>query len=185
MEGKRLIFDIRLGPNDCTNRVPRRFPTADLRGLIEDIRQNKFLDSVTIPRQWNNQDNLNTWGTHQGKTQGGVCKQMVFFQATSKGQQVQTLIQHKQERKCKIHQGRDGRHKTQNTAIQCSSNLWQIFCKEYSTPYFAKVLVAGNKTIKYLPKYGGNLHGNRDMCMHHILEKCRNQNCQFYHVQAK
>ena len=23
------------------------------------------------------------------------------------------------------------------------------------------------------------------MCMHHILEKCRNPNCSFYHAQAK
>ena len=42
---------------------------------------------------------------------------------------------------------------------------------KYSTPYFAKVLVAGNKTTKYLPKYGGKLHGKREIRMHHILEK--------------
>ena len=24
-----------------------------------------------MPRQWNHQDNINTWGTHQGKSQGG------------------------------------------------------------------------------------------------------------------
>ena len=59
------------------------------------------------------------------------------------------------------------------------------FLQKYSTPYFAKLLVAGNKTTKYLPKYGGNFHGKRDMCMHHILEKCKNQNCSFYHAQAK
>ena len=59
------------------------------------------------------------------------------------------------------------------------------FLQKYSTPYFVKVLVAGNKTTKYLSKYGGNLHGKRDMCMYHILEKHRNPNCSFYHVQAK
>ena len=59
------------------------------------------------------------------------------------------------------------------------------FLQKYSTPHFAKVLVAGNKTTKYLPKYWGNLHGQRDMCMHHILEKYRNPNCLFYHAQAK
>ena len=57
--------------------------------------------------------------------------------------------------------------------------------EKYATPYFAKVLVAGNKTTKYLSKYGGDLHGKRDMCMHHILEKCRNPNLSFYHAQAK
>ena len=52
-------------------RGPRRLPTSDLEGLIEDVRQNKFLDSVIILRQWNNQYNINTWGTQQGKSQGG------------------------------------------------------------------------------------------------------------------
>ena len=59
------------------------------------------------------------------------------------------------------------------------------FLQKYSTPYFAKVLVAGNKTTKDLPKCGGNLHGKRYMCMHRILEKCRKPNFLFYHAQAK
>ena len=45
------------------------------------------------------------------------------------------------------------------------------FLQRYATPYFAKVLIAGNKTVIYLPKYGGNLHGKRDMFIHHILKK--------------
>ena len=56
------------------------------------------------------------------------------------------------------------------------------FLQKYSTPYFAKVLVAGNKTTKDFPKYGGNLHGKRDMCMHQILAKFRNPNLSFYHA---
>ena len=59
------------------------------------------------------------------------------------------------------------------------------FLQKYSTPYFAKVLVAGNKTMKDFPKYGGSLHGKRDMCMHQILEKFINPNISFYHAQAK
>ena len=45
------------------------------------------------------------------------------------------------------------------------------FLQKYATSYFAKLLIAGNKTVRDLPKYGGNLHGKRDMCMHHILAK--------------
>ena len=30
------------------------------------------------------------------------------------------------------------------------------FLQKYATPYFEKVLIVGNKTTKYLPKYGGN-----------------------------
>ena len=59
------------------------------------------------------------------------------------------------------------------------------FLQKYVTPYFAKLLIAGKKTVRYLPKYWGNLHGKRDMCMHHILEKYRNPNCSFYHTQSK
>ena len=65
--------------------------------------------------------------------------------------------------------------------VKSMANLLQ----KHSTPYFAKVLVEGNKKTKYFPKYGENLNGKRDMCMHQILEKCRNPNCLFYHAQAK
>ena len=50
LEETRLFFDQQMGPNDFTNRGPRRSPTDDLGGLIEDIRRNKLLDSVTMPR---------------------------------------------------------------------------------------------------------------------------------------
>ena len=81
LEETRLFFDQRLGPNDFTNKGPQIFSTADLGGLIEDIRWNKFLDSVTMPRQCNNQENGNKWATHHGKGRGGggVCKQMGVF----------------------------------------------------------------------------------------------------------
>ena len=79
LEETQLFFDIWLGPNDFTNRGPRRFPRADLGGLMEDVRQNNFLDLVTMPRQWNNQENINTWGTHQGNIQGrGYASKWVF-----------------------------------------------------------------------------------------------------------
>ena len=38
---------------------------------------------------------------------------------------------------------------------------------------------------KIFSKIWGKLHGKRNMCMHHILEKYRNPNCSFYHEQAK
>ena len=49
LEETEILFYQWLRPNDFTNRGPQRFPTADLGELIEDARQNKFLDSVTIP----------------------------------------------------------------------------------------------------------------------------------------
>ena len=86
LEETRLFLDQRLGPNDFTNRGPRILPIDSLGGLIEDVRQNKFLDSVTMPRQWNNQENLNTWATHHGKIQGGNMQENGIFQLPSKSQ---------------------------------------------------------------------------------------------------
>ena len=94
-------------------------------------------------------------------------------------------MQHRQERGYKIYKGKVWQ--TQNTEHRhpVLVKFMAKFLQKYLTPYFAKVLVAGNKTTKDLPKYGGNLHGKRDMCMHHILEKCRKPNFLFYHAQAK
>ena len=50
------------------------------------------------------------------------------------------------------------------------------FLQKYATPYFAKLLITGNKTVGDLPKYWGKLQGKRDMRMKHILEKCTNPN---------
>ena len=88
LEDTRLSFYQRLGPNDFMNKGPRRFPAADLGGLIKGVRRNKLLDSVTISRQWNNQENENKWATHHGKGQGGGgVMQSIFFQCrqNSKG----------------------------------------------------------------------------------------------------
>ena len=74
-----MFFDQRLEPNNFTNRAPRRFPTADLGGLISNVRRNTFMDSVTMTRQWNKQDNVNTWVTHHGKTEGGNMQENGIF----------------------------------------------------------------------------------------------------------
>ena len=69
--------------------------------------------------------------------------------------------------------------------ITLPSSAHQIYGEvpeKYATPYFAKLFIAENKTVRDLPKYGVNLHGKRDMCMHHILEKCMNPNCSLYHA---
>ena len=180
-----MFFDQRLGTNDFTNRGPRRFPTSDLGGLIEDVRREKFLYSVTMPRQWNNQNNMNTWGTHQGKSQGGNMQATGVFPDNV---QRPTYLEPYSTQSRKGIQNLQGKGwQTQNPEHRhlVLLKFMTKFLQKYPTPYFAKVLVAGDKTTKDLEKYGGNLHGKRDMCMHHILEKCRNPNCSFYHAQAK
>ena len=68
---------------------------------MEDVQQNKFLDSFTIPSKWNNQDSVNTWATHHGKIQGGAGGGMQVnggFPVPFKGQRVYTLTQHKKDK---------------------------------------------------------------------------------------
>ena len=59
------------------------------------------------------------------------------------------------------------------------------FLQKYATPYFEKVLIARNKTGQDLPKYGGNLQGKRDMCMHHIIENSVKPNLDLYQCTSK
>ena len=47
-----MFFAQRLGPDDFVNGGPRKFPMAELKGLIDDVRQNNPLDSVTITGRW-------------------------------------------------------------------------------------------------------------------------------------
>ena len=55
---------------------------ADLGNLIEDVWFKKFLGSVTIPRQWNNQENGDNWITHYGKGhEGNIQANGVFSSA--------------------------------------------------------------------------------------------------------
>ena len=67
---------------EICKRGPIRFPTSNLGGLIEDVRRNKFLVSVTMPMQWNNQENVNTWVNHHVKIQGGNMQENGVFPGT-------------------------------------------------------------------------------------------------------
>ena len=60
--------------------------------MIEDVQKNKLLGSVTMPRQWSNQDNVNTWATHHGKTQGEVYNQWGFSRYLPKGNGLRPLL---------------------------------------------------------------------------------------------
>ena len=57
LEETQQFFGMRLGPNDFTNGGPGLYPTVELGGLIEDVRRNRPLESVTLPRQWKFQEN--------------------------------------------------------------------------------------------------------------------------------
>ena len=76
LEETRLLFAQRLRPDDFVFGGTRRFPMAELTGLIDDVQKNKPLDSVTLPGRWNFknegrfgyniQGGANTWLRKQG-----------------------------------------------------------------------------------------------------------------------
>ena len=181
LEETRLFFGQRVGLNYFTNKGPIISPTAYLGGLIEDVRSDKLLDSVTMTRQWNNQDTENNWATHHGKGHGGNMQANGVFSGAvqiPKGPDpyssptVNGIIDQKP-------QGKGWQAPNPEHCHSVFIKFMARFLQTYSTPYFAKVLIAGHKTVRYLPKYWGNLQGKIYMCMYYILEKCMNPNCTF------
>ena len=114
------------------------------------------MDSVTIPIQWNNQYNMNTWGTHQGKSQGGNMQATGVF--TDNVQRPTHLDPYSTQARKGIQHLQGKGWQTQNPEHRhlVLVRFMAKFLQKYSTPYFAKVLVAGNITTKGFPKYGGN-----------------------------
>ena len=114
---------------------------------------------------------------------GGICKQMGFFRQRPKSNKFRPLFNTSKKGNAKS--TREGMADTKPRTPP--SSACQIYGKvpaKISRPYFAKVLMTGNKTTKYLPKYKGNLHGKRDMCMHHILKNAETQiDCSIMHMQ--
>ena len=80
-----------------------------------------------FPRQWNNQENGNTWETHHGKGKvGNIQENEGFTGAVQRPMGPEPYsTQAGNGTRDKKYKGRDVRNQTQNTAIQCSSNLWQ------------------------------------------------------------
>ena len=144
-----MFFDQRLGPNYFTNRGTRRFPTAYLGGLIKDVRRNKFLDSVTMPRQWNNQDNLNTWGTHHGKIQGVNMQANGFFIGTIQRPTSLDPYSTQARKGIKNSQGKGWRAQNPEYRHPVLVKFMAKPLQKYFTPYFAKVLIAEKNNKRF------------------------------------
>ena len=138
-----------------------------------------------MPRQWNNQENINTWVTHRGKSQGGDMQATgVFTRQRPKANMFRTLFN--TSKKGNTQFTREGMIDTQFRILPSSAR--QIYGKVLEKIFhtlFRKGTGRRKQDNKDFPNYGGKIHSKRDMCMHHILEKCRNPNCSFYHAQAK
>ena len=165
----RLFFDQRLVTNGFTNNGPRRLPTAYLGRLIEDVRRTKLLELVTMPRQWRNQYTGKIGQTNRERVLGIMCKQIVFGAVQMpKGLDPYSPPTENGIRYQKP-QGKGWQVSNPEHCHPVSIKFKARYLQKYATPYFSKVLIVGNKTVRYFPKYGGNLQGERDMCMHHIL----------------
>ena len=93
LEETRLFFDQRLGTNYFTDRGPRRFPTADLGVLIEDVRRNKLLYSVTMQRQWKLPRECKQLGNPPWKISGGkYASKWGFFRYRPKANKFRPLF---------------------------------------------------------------------------------------------
>ena len=157
LDETRLFFGQRLGYNDFTNRGPRRFPIADLGELIEDVRQNNFWDSVTMPMQYNNQENINTWGNHHGKIQGVNMQANGVFPGTV---QMSTILDPYSTQARKGMQNLQGKgwqaQKPEHrhpVVVKFMAKLLQKYC----TPYFSKVLIHRKQNNEIFNKIWGKL----------------------------
>ena len=158
---------MRLGPNDFANGWPVLYPSVELGGLNKDVRRNRPMESFTLPCQWKFQKNAfgsnmalgqgsnhnnNAFGGYQHRRQGPDP----LSPPVSSGQATKSL-----QGKGWVPPNPDPRH-------LFFINFMGKFLQRYGTPYFTKVLIAGNKKVGDLPQYGGNMRGKRDVCYHHI-----------------
>ena len=95
-----------------------------------------------MPSQWNHQENINTWGTHQGNSQGGNMQENRvysgnFQRPTSLDTYVTYTRKGIQNLQGKVWQTKNPEHR-HPVLVKFMAN----FLQKYSTPYFAKVLVA-------------------------------------------
>ena len=103
---------------------------------------------------------------------GEICKQMGFFRCRTEDNESRPLINTSKKENKRSKYTREGMAGAKPITLPISAH--QIYGEvpaKYATPYFAKLLIAGSKTVRDLPKYEGNLNGKTGMCMHHILKK--------------
>ena len=186
-EETRMFFGQCLGPNDFTNKGPRGFPTANLGFLVEDVQRNKLLDSITMSRQWITQDHGNNWYTHHYKGQGASIQANGEFSGDVPMPRVPYPYPMPSVNTTGSQTPKGGGWKAPSPEHfhPVFIKFMARFLQKYATHFFAKVLIAGNKTVRGFPKFGGNIQVKRDMCMHYILAKYMNPNFAIYHAQAQ
>ena len=145
---------------------------------------NKILDSVAMPRQWNNQENVNTWVTHHGNIQRGNIQANGIFRDLPKSNEYRPLFKTRKKGDSEFTRGGMAGAKPITPPSSAHQIHGKVTAKILHT-VFCKIINRRKQDSEIFKKYWGHLHGKRYMCMNHILEKCRNPNCSFYHAKAK
>ena len=101
-----------------------------------------------MPSQCNNQENVNTWATHHGKSQGGNMQANGVYSGTFQNPTSLDLYSTQAIKRIQNSQGKGLQTQNPEHRHPVLVKFMANFLKKYSTPYFAKVLVAGNKTKK-------------------------------------
>ena len=128
---------------------------------------------------------MENWATHHGKGHRGNIQATGVFWCRPNSKGSGPLLPTSRKWNYISNTTRYGMAGTKT--ITPPSSIDQVYDgvpEKYATPYFAKVLIVGNKIVQYLPKIGGGVQVKRYMCMHHILEKFMNPNCAFCHAKA-
>ena len=110
-----------------------------------------------MSRQWDNQENVNTWTTRHGKIQGGNMQANGVLSGTV--QRPTSLDPYSTQSRKGIQNSQEKGWQEQNPEHRhlVLIKFMAKFLQKYATPYFEKMLIAVNKTLKYLAKYGGKL----------------------------
>ena len=130
---------------------------SDLLGLIQDVQLNKLLDYVTMLSQWNTQDRGHNWSTHHVKGQGDSSQSNGVF---SGAVPISRGLDHYAQPSVNLTRAQTPQGMVCQELFLEHSHPFFIkfmarFLQKYLTPYFAKVLIAGNKTVPDLPEFGG------------------------------
>ena len=107
---------------------------ADLGGIIKDIRRNKLFYSFIMPRQWNNQENVNTWGTHHGNIKGGNMQANGVFPGTVQSPTSLETYSTQARKGIQILQGKGWQAQNPEHCHPVLIKFMAKFLQKYSTP---------------------------------------------------
>ena len=136
-----------------TNKIPHSW----FRRINRRCKTKKFLDSVTIPRQWNNQENINTWVTHQGKIQGGNIQATGVFPGNVQRPKSLDPYSTQTRKAIKILQGKGRKTQKYRTPSSSDHQIYGKFPAKIFNTLFRKRTGRKKQDNKWFAKIWGKL----------------------------